>query len=135
MKWTISDEDDSDAEGAGVATATATSPEKTVSSTVTVWWAATLASKTDKMHTLTDEERGEGGSNLYQSSCVRVPIYGLNYAPMKGKCWYCLIYVYRNLCYFIFIIFAQADINLTIHDKKYNILQKSLDLTLIRWKR
>ena len=89
VKWTISDENDSDAEGAGVATAT--SPEKTVSSTVTVWWAATLASKTDKMHALTDEERGEGGSNLYQSSCVRVPVYTLNYAPMKGSCWYHIV--------------------------------------------
>ena len=63
---------------------------------VTVWWAATLVQKTDRMHDLADDERGEGTTSFDDedsplrrrsaaTASVRVPIYKLNYAPLEGK--------------------------------------------------
>ena len=63
---------------------------------VTVWWAATLVQKTDRMHDLADDERGEGTTSVDDedsprrrrsaaTASVRVPIYKLTYAPLEGK--------------------------------------------------
>ena len=65
---------------------------------VTVWWAATLVQKTDRMHDLVDDERDEGTTSVDDeysplrrsaevgaTTSVRVPIYKLNYAPLEGE--------------------------------------------------
>lgn len=87
VKWTINDDDDSEGEGQHnseevkmMAINEDESPKQ-----ITVWWAATLCEKTDKMHTLTDEEskEREGAYELHKSPGVQVPIYTLNYAPLE----------------------------------------------------
>jgi len=55
---------------------------------ITVWWSATLSSKTQNIHTLTDEEmeEREGGvvdTRMQKLTSVKVPIYQLNYAPLE----------------------------------------------------
>ena len=82
VKWTINDDDDSEGEGQHDTEAMDESEKF-----VTVWWAATLCQMTDKMHTLTYEERqeSEGAGDLHKSSGVKVPIYRLNYAPLEGE--------------------------------------------------
>lgn len=52
---------------------------------ITVWWSATLIRKTDRMHTLTDEDMTEGESPQLAVPVVKVPIYELKYKPMQGK--------------------------------------------------
>mmetsp|Transcript_5421 Transcript_5421/g.13572 ORF Transcript_5421/g.13572 Transcript_5421/m.13572 type:complete len:300 (+) Transcript_5421:57-956(+) len=89
VKWTINDEDNS--EGGDEAKeseekAKSDGEDKIVDDgkEITVWWAATLSGKTDRTHTLSDEERSEGAYDyLYKSSSVKVPIYKLNYAPLE----------------------------------------------------
>merc|ERR1719253_1127910 len=53
--------------------------------TVTVWWAATLDEKTERMHELTPEESRESGEagDACPAAGVRVPVYALNYAALK----------------------------------------------------
>lgn len=96
VKWTINDDEDEDgaygAEGgeennsavAKEANADAADGGVKQSKSITVWWAATLSGKTDKMHALSDEEKSEGAQNcLYSRPSVKVPIYKLNYAPLE----------------------------------------------------
>jgi len=52
---------------------------------ITVWWAATLREKTGAMHALTPEERreSEGACDARTATGVQVPIYTLDYSPLK----------------------------------------------------
>ena len=72
VKWIVK-EDESEAE-------TSASAEST-----SVWWPATLNEKTSAFHTLTDEERDESTNCTLPLTSVKVPIYQLNYAPLKGQ--------------------------------------------------
>lgn len=67
VKWTINDDDDSEVN-------TKATNEDGGPKDITVWWAATLCEKTEKMHTLTPQE---------EKKDVQIPIYTLNYAPLE----------------------------------------------------
>ena len=84
VKWTIRDEDD---EGAAVGNnyVQVAGDDVDDSGGITVWWSATLIQKTDRMHTLTDEDMTEGESPQFAVPVVKVPIYELKYEPMQGK--------------------------------------------------
>jgi hypothetical protein len=87
VKWTIRDEDDDHGiEGAAVGNNHVEDAVDDVDSGgITVWWSATLLQKTDRMHTLTDEDMIEGESPQFAVPVVKVPIYELKYDPMQGK--------------------------------------------------
>ena len=88
VKWTIRDEDDDHGiEGAAVCNnyAQVAGDDVDDSGGITVWWSATLIQKTDRMHTLTDEDMTEGESPQFAVPVVKVPIYELKYEPMQGK--------------------------------------------------
>lgn len=86
VKWTINDDDDSRGEGGrdGDVDATAAT-EDARPKDITVWWAATLGAKTGQIHALTPEESRESGEarDACPAAGVRVPVYTLNYAPLK----------------------------------------------------
>lgn len=91
VKWTINDDDDSEEGGDGNkkddAAADNEVKEKDAannggseeSKAATVWWPATLSGRTDKVHTLTEEEWEETDVD----KGVKLPVYTLNYAPLE----------------------------------------------------
>jgi hypothetical protein len=107
VKWTILEHDDDDdaamggaagvnakeSEGAAPANATVDDggddDDGSASGGITVWWEATLVKKTDRVHDLAADEEvsGIGGTTMTASTTtsVRMPIYELNYAPLKGE--------------------------------------------------
>ncbi|KAL7540231.1 hypothetical protein ACHAXR_009957 [Thalassiosira sp. AJA248-18] len=81
VKWTINDDDDSEGEGGKEnAPKDETDKEDESGKSVSVWWPATLSGRTERMHTLTEEEREESD---YKSPGVKLPIYNLNYSPLE----------------------------------------------------
>ena len=88
VKWTINDDEESEGGGGkeNLAKAKTDGGDDDSEKGTIVWWGAMLDGKTDKLHTLTDEERGEGAYDYeYKTSSVKVPIYNLNYVPLPGK--------------------------------------------------
>ncbi|KAL9187022.1 hypothetical protein ACHAXT_010742 [Thalassiosira profunda] len=85
VKWTINDDESEDGganKDTGMDGGNAPIADD---SGATVWWPATLNQRTDKVHTLTEQERQEtDGANLHQTekSRVSMPVYSLNYSPL-----------------------------------------------------
>ena len=99
VKWTINDDDDDDDDARGEGGRDGDADAEAAAATVTVWWAATLDEKTERMHELTPEESRESGEagDACPAAGVRVPVYALNYAALKGEAIYQILKTLEQL--------------------------------------
>lgn len=80
VKWTINDDEDEPENKENASSPSGSSADKKIS----VWWTATLQSKTEDVHTLTPEEKDEVDlqADGISPDSVQLPIYELDYDPL-----------------------------------------------------